>query len=94
MDHRRREVAEHVEHALNVHIHHARKFLDRHFPQFPIGVDQRGVVQQQVRRPTAQDGFGPLGDLGVVRDIDDGELVRGWVGSRREAIAAASRAQP
>lgn len=49
LDHGRQKVADDVEHAADVDVDHFREFVRRNLPQFAAGVDEPGIVDEQVR---------------------------------------------
>jgi hypothetical protein len=75
--HRRNKMADDVRHALDVDINDARKFFGRNKPERRVAVDERGVVEQQIRRGLGlQNALRPRGDLSVGGNVHGGEVVR------------------
>ena len=63
-DHRRHKMADDVRHALDVDVNHVGKFLRANLPERRVAVDERGVVEQQIRRGVRlQKSLRPRGDF-------------------------------
>lgn len=75
-DHRRHKMADDVRHAFEIHVHHGGEFLGGNFPERRVAIDERGVVEQQIRRSVHwQNAFCPRRHLVIGRNIHDGKIV-------------------
>ena len=70
-------MANDIDHAFDVHVDDLRKLLGRDLPERGVLIDNRRVVQQQIRRRAGcQQSPGPCPHLFVRGHVHDIELVR------------------
>ena len=76
LDHGRDKMPDDIGRALDVHINDIGEFLCGHFPKRRAAIDERGVVEEQIRRAVrGQNFFRPRGNLRIIRHVQRGKAV-------------------